>query len=254
MKNYLLLVVFALCAIGCENKTEIVPFEQGANFLPLKKGKYLIYDVDSTVYDVLDPMFHTVDTTTGKVSFQLKEVIADTLKDARGRLSYKIERYRRATATDEWLLKDVWYATRDGNTIERVEENQRFVKLVLPITASTVFNSAKYLDPYTDLTIGNETIRQAYLQWESKYTDIDKPATVLNRAYDSTMTVTYVKNTDKVIDHRYYYEIYARNVGMIYKRFELTSTTCNDCPKAQLPWSVKSEKGFFLTMRLREFN
>jgi hypothetical protein len=266
MKNYLFLCVFAIAAIftACENKIEILPVSQGANYMPLKKGKYLIYDVDSTVYDVLSETDHTVDTTSGKVSFQLKELIADTLKDARGRQSYKIERYRRATAADEWLLKDVWYVTQDGNSIERVEENQRFVKLVLPISGGTFFNSAKYLDPYAEITIGNETIKQAYLQWgtDTIYTKIDKPATVLNRTFDSTVTVTYVKNKDQIVDHRYYSEIYARNVGMIYKRFELTATTCTPCegagcitcPKVNAPWSVKSEKGFFMTMRLREYN
>ena len=257
-KNAILFATIAcIFAVGaCVNKTEDLPLNTGANFFPLKKGKYIVYDVDSITYDLLNQANHTVDTDTA--SFQVKELVADTLKDAQGRPSYKMEYYTRKDAAAPWVIRKVWLATRTAATAERVEDNQRFVKLTFPIQSTTSWNSARHLDSTTELTVRGETIAKIYENWKSRYSNIDKKHTQGTKTFDSTLTVVHT-NYEVLTNKRYYKEIYARNVGLVYKRFELMDTQCgtgdtSTCPRSGRSFYERAEKGFVLEMRLKEFN
>jgi hypothetical protein len=258
-KNALLFAtITCIFAVGaCVNKTENLPLNTGQNFFPLKKGKYIVYDVDSITYDLLNQANHTVDIDT--VSFQVKELVADTLKDAQGRPSFKVEYYTRKDASKPWLIRKVWFATRTDISAERIEENQRFVKLTFPIQNTTSWNSARHLDPATSLTVRSETIDKVYDGWKSAYSDIDKKHTQGTKTFDSTLTVVHTNN-EVLTNKRYYKEIYARNVGLVYKRLELMDTQCgvandvNPCTRSGRSFYERAEKGFVLEMRLKEFN
>jgi hypothetical protein len=255
-KNALLFAtITCIFAVGaCVNKTEDLPLNTGQNFFPLKKGKYIVYDVDSITYDLLNAGQHTVDTDTA--SFQVKELVADTLKDAQGRPSYKIEYYTRKDASHTWLIRKVWFATRTDAGAERIEDNQRFVKLTFPIQNNTHWSCVRHLDSATNLTIRSETLGKVYENWRSAYSNIDKPHTQGTKTFDSTLTVVHT-DFDAKTNKRYYKEIYARNVGLVYKRFEILETQCLDpvtCSRANASWRERAEKGFVLEMRLKEFN
>lgn len=248
-----------LCGIAaCVNKTEEIILNKGYNYYPLKKGKYIIYDVDSTTYDLINQEQHTVDIDT--VHFQAKELVADTLKDAQGRPSFKLEYYTRKNDTMPWVIRKVWYTTRTEQTAERVEDNQRFVKLSFPVEPNSKWNMARFIDPNTPITVRGETITSVYKDWEPgaldhNYSEIDKKYIQGNKTFDSTVTVINI-NQESGADKQLYKEIYGRNVGLIYKRVEILATQCglgNTCGAGKT-WYQKAEKGFILEMRLKEFN
>jgi hypothetical protein len=267
-KNLFFLCAIALVCgvISCVEKVEEFPLNYGYNYFPLKKGKYIVYDVDSVTYDILPQGAHNVAIDT--VSFQVKELVADTLRDAQGRPSFKLEYYTRKNATQPWTVRKVWFATRTDQNAERVEDNLRFVKLSFPIIEPSKpgkkdgsrWNGAKYIDPLTQVVIKNETLDKPFDDWESEYSNVDKQYTQGNRTFDSTLTVTHVDLKDDISNKVFYKEVYGRNIGLIYKRLEMLSTQCgldeqtNPCSKKNASWYVRAEKGFVLEMRLKELN
>ncbi|MEY4926953.1 MAG: hypothetical protein RI894_1389 [Bacteroidota bacterium] len=263
---YLFLAIFAIfTASSCTNKSETLSIDRGENYFPLFKGKYWDYRVDSISYKLRNEQTHTVDSFHH--SFFVRELVSDTLRDAAGRPSYRLERYTRPNRDSSWKLEDVWLITRTTATAERVEEDQRFLKLAFPVNKTTKWNCVQFIDPYTELNIWGERTVAAYSAdkgWgvQSKYTSIDVPYTINGRTYDSTATVLFADSDANSsigvgINRRYYQEVYARNIGLIYKRLEILDTQCNDpatCNRANLPWEGRAEVGFILLMKLDATN
>jgi hypothetical protein len=119
-------IVFAIFIFSCKKDKEVIVIDLGYNYFPDKKGTYVIYQVDSLFYN---DFTSTIDT----FQFQIKEKITENFNDLSNRVTQKIERFYRQNSTQDWLIKDVWFANRTSNTAEKVEENIRFVKIVFPL-------------------------------------------------------------------------------------------------------------------------
>lgn len=256
---YFLSTIFlSFCIASCTNKTETLKIDNGEGYFPVRKGKYWIYNVDSTTYKLRDVTNHRVDIF--RKTFQVKEVLGDTLRDAAGRLSYKLERYERLNATQDWIFKDVWFVTRTNTTAERIEEDQRFLKLGFPVATTTSWKMVQHIDPYTPITIFGESIASPYASevgWPregSRYLEVDVPKKIGNRTYDSTATVQHVKSEGNLVNRRYCQEIYAKNVGLIFKQFEILESQCTTATCINAAWAQRAEKGFILTMTLESSN
>ncbi len=256
---YFLFAFFGLFLLAsCEgNKSEFLKVDRGESYFPLAKGMFWEYTVDSVSYKLRSPAgpSHIVDSFPRH--FEVRELVGDTLRDAGGRLSYRLERYTRDNANHPWLLEDVWYTTKTNLTAERVEEDQRFLKLAFPVSKLSKWNSVQYVDPYTILTIWGERTEDAYSTskgWnqQSIYKTIDSAAVINNTRYDSTAMVLYSNSDAKLqggINYRYYSEVYAKNVGMVYKRFALIDTQVQGVGF----WQKRAEVGFYLIMKLNKF-
>jgi hypothetical protein len=272
IRHISLFITFLVCtlltATSCKTESEVLNIDRGENYFPIFKGKYWEYEVDSISYKVRNKTLHTVDSFHR--SILVREVISDTLRDAAGRPSYRLERYTRPNRDSIWKLEDVWLATRTTAAAERVEEDQRFLKLAFPVNKLTKWNIVQFVDPYTELEIWGERTEAAYSSdkgWGFKleepiYSDIDQPSTINGKVYDSTATVLYADSEKNRpvsigINYRYYKEIYARHVGMIYKRLAILDSQCTNpatCNKANLPWEGRAEIGFIVTMKLLNTN
>ena len=194
MKKKLLFLYMAIILFSCKKDDIVV--DLGYNYFPESVGTYVIYDVDSFVYNNFT---HTVDTFT----FQVKEIIESVYKDNANRNTLRLERYYRGDASQDWLLQDVWVANKTVNRAEKVEENQRFVKLIFPTKKGLVWNG----------NASNTNGEQNYI-----YTDVDVKRTINNLSFDSTLLVTQIADSN-LIEKKVSVEMYAKNVGMIYKHF-----------------------------------
>jgi hypothetical protein len=179
------------------------PFDFGYNYFPNEVGKYVVYNVDSFYYD--DRYFPSkIDT----FNFQLKEKIESIYSDNEGRPTIRLERYVKYKSSIpyssmDWTLRNVWVENRSAKTAEKVEENVRFVKLSFPVKADETWNGNIYN------TEGEENY---------KYNFIDKERTIGNIHFDSVLQVDHHDETNLVLK-KYSEEKYARNVGLIFKRF-----------------------------------
>lgn len=192
---FLILITFFSCK---KDEKTIVSINYGYNYAGLRVGKYVVYDVDSTFYNV---PFNIVNN----YKFQIKEIVDSKYIDAQGNEAYKIIRYKKdTTVSQNWEHQVVWNATITKSNFQKVEDNVRFVKLLFPIKSDKVWN-------------GNSM--NTLSSWEYKYTSTHLQEQVGNAMLDSVTTVTqFDDNNEILIQRQFFQEKYAANIGMVYKR------------------------------------
>jgi len=188
--------ILLILIISCKKNQKEPALDVGYEYYPINLGKFIVYQVDSIVFN---DFTGTIDT----FCYQIKEFIESDFIDNQGRKTQRIERYRRLNDTSLWNIQDVWYSNRTGSTAEKVEENIRFVKLVFPVKINQVWNGNQYnyLEPQT-----------------YSYKNLHQPYDISIMHFDSTVTVVQKEELNLILDD-YIIEVYAKNTGMIYKKF-----------------------------------
>ena len=199
LSHYLLPVFIGfmlLFAFACQDK-DYTPSKMFYEYFPGSPGHYVIYEVDSVVYDDF----------SGEVfnfNYQVKEVIESRFIDSEGRESLRLERFIRQTPNDHWQVKNIWQARLLPSRAEKTEENITYIKLVFPPKDGQTWNGNAYN------TLPSQTYR---------ITDAHKPYLIApGLAFDSTVTVLQM-NFFTVISEELQEEKYARHVGLVYKRY-----------------------------------
>ena len=214
--------------MSCKKKTETPP-DVGYAYSPTTVGKYVVYDVDSTVYD---DFFQ--DTTYFK--YRIKEKLEEEYIDNSGRTAIKmiryIKTYNASVNYDQmpWVVKDVWSYLKTSTTLEVVEEDVRFTKLIFPIKVDATWNGN------AQNTIG---------EWDYTYSYMDRTEIVNNVKFDNALLVVQKDDKNKNAIHRQYYiEKYAKDVGLIYREIkDLYSNTIIVVNGAVTPVETRIEKG-----------
>ncbi|MFM7023863.1 MAG: hypothetical protein ACKOXB_12905 [Flavobacteriales bacterium] len=198
-KILILLAIVFLFAASCKKGGELV-VESGREYIPVKTGNYIIYHVDSIHFDDFTEKSDTF-------SFQLKEEIGAAFTDATGNTSYQLKRYTRADTGNAdalpWTLRKIWYVTKLDSRYERVEESYRYTRLEFPASEGGTWNGNAFNN--------NE-------EWDYTYKNVHKPTTLKSNMWDSTLTVIQIDD-DLLISKKYYKEIYAKNVGLVYRGY-----------------------------------
>lgn len=199
IKNYFLFFALAsVCFLSCKKDTTDVETFTGITYAPANVGHEVIYDVDSIIKSDF----------TGKTDtfhFQVKEVIESVFTDNQGRQTQRIERYKRLSPADPWIIYRVWSAnlvTSSGNwRYEKKEDNITFVKLTFPPVVGKTWN-------------GNSMNTSEDQEYE--YTFVNEPAFMNGISFDSSLTVSQYFYED-ILDSVAYEERYATGVGLCYK-------------------------------------
>lgn len=214
-----------IAVAGCRKKNTENPPDLGYSYAPDVLGKYVVYDVDSTVYDDFSR-----DTIVYK--YRIKEKLAETFTDNQGRTAIKLIRYikrydpSRPYDQMDWTVKDVWNYTRTATSLEVVEENVRYTKLVFPVKTDVSWN-------------GNAQNTQPAMDYRYLFTDLRH--VVNGTTFDDVLCVEQKDDKRKNVIHRQYYiEKYARNVGLVYR--EVTDVYSNTVV-AGVPVEQRIEKG-----------
>jgi hypothetical protein len=213
--NYLLIILSILILTpACIKDSTEEPFDRGYAYYPLTSGNWIVYRVDSIDYNGFTGVVDTF-------SFQIKEVIGDVFFDNSNRLSHKIERYYRINSLDTWQIVGVYYATATTERVERIEENVRFMKLAFPVLTGLKWN-------------GNAFNTMEPLEY--KYVDINSPFSVGTFLFDSCAFVSQ-QNEVTLISRDIADEIYARNVGMVYRKAVHLELNMNGTIKSGVDYS-----------------
>ena len=198
---FVLLIVFS-GSLSCKKEKDPDP-DMGYNYFPNQVGKYVIYDVDSFYYNDFNVPL-TIDT----FKFQLKEKIQSTYLDGQGRTTLRLERYVRyynptiPFSALPWVLRDVWAANRTATTAEKVEENERFVKLAFAVKQDQTWNGN------AQNTLGEQNYSFEF---------INQARTIGGTAFDSVLQVNQLDGSS-IINKKYYIEKYAKRTGLVYKQ------------------------------------
>jgi len=167
------------------------------NYFGLIDGRFVVYDVFEMHHDDAINVHDTV-------HYQLKTWIDSIYIDNEGRTNHQFKRFKRDNDSSSWVLTDVWTAIVNGNNAELVEENQRKVKLIFPIRLNGTWNPNAYNN------LGEES---------STYSRVHKSLSLNGYNFDSTSTVLQ-KDFFSLVDCRKQWEIYAANVGLVYKYYK----------------------------------
>lgn len=202
--NYFIIFLLFFNFISCKKKVVTQP-DLGYNYAPVTIGKYIIYDVDSVVYDDFNK-----DTTYFK--YRIKEKLEETFKDNAGRDAFKMVRYIKfydpAVPYDNqnWTIKDVWTYTRTKTNLEVVEEDVKFIKLAFPIKQNLTWN-------------GNA--QNTFGEQNYKYLSINLKDNINGTRFDSVVFVEQLDDKNKnAIQRKYFVEKYAKNVGLVYREIK----------------------------------
>jgi hypothetical protein len=202
-KSILLFALFLVVFSSCKKDKNPAPVFTGYSYAPNNIGHEIIYDVDSTIKSDFDGMLHVS-------QFQIKELIADTFTDNQGRLTLRLERYKRLSPSDPWIIYRVWTANKTNIHFEKKEDNITYVKLVFPPTSSVTWNgnSLNSLGP-VDYT----------------YSSLNVPDTYSTYSFDSALTVLQ-NDYEDILEKNYKVEKYATHVGMYYKEQDSIRYSC----------------------------
>lgn len=221
---YLFSIVVLIATISC-NKTGSFSSEQLDQYMQLQVGKYIRYQLDSTLF----VNFGQKDTT---IYYQAKDVVDAAITDNLGRPGWRVIRYLRDTAsTDEtaWQPTATFMIVPTRETIEVIENNLRFQKLKLPVKEGYNWHGNTFLptSPFEVLyPFSNDEDMQF---WDYTYQDVDGSVTILNKDYANTLTVQHVADSVNVpitfpnglAYKNYWVETYAKNIGLIYKEVSM---------------------------------
>jgi hypothetical protein len=195
VRTYLLLLL-TLCAVYSCKKDQSPAPDLGFEYYPVKEGFWVIYDVDSTFYNLFT---HQKENYT----FQVMEVTDSIIPDNTGRSMMRKKRYYRSNASQSWQIGRIWSAVRTNEHLEVTEENVKYIKLIFPVRKSKTWN-------------GNAMNTEKELNY--KYTSVNTETTINGIHFDSSATVLQEADSN-LIEKRYKSEIYGKHVGMIYKAF-----------------------------------
>ena len=245
--SFLCLLVLVATNFGCSESTvteDLDQVVQGFDYFPLEIGKYVSYQVDSTIYDV-DGNATAIFNST---SF-LKEEVSDTLRDSENELVYRIERFEKSNLDDPWEIKDVWVSKRTEFQAERVEENLRFIKMVFPLAEDATWNGNLYIDERTIIPIAGESI-EVFKNWSSELRLLNQPALIGDFLFDEITTISHA-DSENLIELRQVTEKYAKGVGLVEKEMWILDTQEIDQTR---PWELKAEKGYILKQFVIDHN
>jgi hypothetical protein len=196
------------------NKSTTYPDIPISEYHPLETGKYIVYQLDSLVYLA----FGTRDTV---ISYQVKYETDSLIQDNLGRPAYRIFRYIRKNETQSWRPDASFMAIQTNKQLEFVENNMRFIKLQSPIELNHSWKGNSFIDTYST----NSLVR--YLDnWDYQYIAVDQPEMIGSFNLDKCLTVLQrdevigiPNQPDSYSEINFSKEIFARGLGMVYKKF-----------------------------------
>ncbi len=240
-----------LFLFSCNKQTlETFQTEPLTNFYPLQVGKYLTYRVDSTV-------FINFGRTEAIRKYQIRHTIDAQITDNLGRPSFRILRTIRDSAgTQNWIASGTYIITPLDFSIEVVEENLRYIKMVLPIKTKYKWKGNKYIptNPYNSLyNLSNDDNMN---DWDYVYDNIQSSTNINGKTYNNVYTIEQINESINVpiVSASSYaaltrsVEKYAKNIGLVYR--ELTMWEYQPNPGGPSPYKI----GFGIKMWLIDNN
>lgn len=235
-------VAVTLFSISCGHEPDDTNYIPATDYYPLRLGNYIIYDVDSIRYHETIP--------TDSSHYEVKEILADTFYDNEGRLNYSIERYIKADSGD-FVLQNVWSVLDANGNIEKVENNLRFIKLTAGILQGEQWDGHIYLGGLDDIPVEEQCNNLSFLEdWQFEYSLVDEPFDVNGFNFEHTVTVEQ-SGSINLIEYNYAKEVFAKDVGLIYKEFFHYTDDDVDC--LDCTWLEHVECGYSVVMRVKEF-
>ncbi|HEV8514155.1 MAG TPA: hypothetical protein VGQ59_12800 [Cyclobacteriaceae bacterium] len=197
-KNVVVYWVF-IFLVGCSSSD--APKISDQSYYPLRVGNFWVYQVNET--NILRLVCNGNGGTPS--SYQLKELITDSIKNSEGGYTFTIHRYTRPDSTKSWTDLDTWTTRVNSNQVIVNESNIPYVKFIFPLVEKTVWNI------------------NSYNSQEATYDTLKNLRQSFTLANGKKMQNTFTARRDNgefIISHLKEVEVYAASIGLIYKESE----------------------------------
>ncbi len=242
-KALALLLFAASIFMSCEDQfIELPADELGTQYYPVEMGKYWIYQVDTTIVLRRGEYYNSS-------SFVREEIVSDFINSA-GDTAYILQRSISNSQSGPFISTDRWVIEKTNQSLIRIEENLRFVKMNFPIVLNSEWDGNQF-DQKLEVFVGQETIEQ-YLEWEYKVLGKTANKTINGVPYDKVLEIQQA-NYETEIEERFSHEWYAPDVGLIYRKMDIFDTQCFSACDG-MTWIEKADEGFTMTQTLVEHN
>lgn len=215
---------------SCKKEQEVISLPHPSVYQPLIVGSSYVYRLDSTIAKPFSPILETH-------SYHLKDSIESVFTDTENRRTYRVFRYLSDTLNFKpWKYIATYTWTISGNNLELTENNLRYIKLVSPITSATGWKGNSYIETKS------ATSNHRYLDnWIYNYQNIEQPFITLKGSISNTITVMQrdetdppgVFNANNFQERNYSKEVYAKDIGLVYKDFLHWTWQVNPVPGYQ---------------------
>lgn len=190
MKNYKILVLLGIWTFYSCEKVEPLT-ESDIDFFPLNINTYTVFKVTVLEHDAF---MEKTDT----VHYFIKETTQDTILNNAGKLVYRTKIEESQNDTNYTFIKYV-IEERDNFSAQRVEDDNRKVKLSFPLVESKTWDA-------------NELNVNEYQS--AKTTNINEPYMADNIEFTKTVIVDLGNDIDPFFT-TVEEEVYAKNIGLI---------------------------------------
>lgn len=215
-KRLLYFLALVLFFTSCKKEYDDLELPPLSEYYPLTIGNYIDYDLDSLI-------FTNFGQNLVHKQFEAREIVADSINDLEGNVSYRIDRYLRTNSNQSWQPSMSYIVTPKRERIEVVENNLRYIKMVLPISSSTEWNGNSFIDT-KDIT---QDLR--FMDgWNYQYDSIGAPLSMNGLSLNNTLKVEQADETiggnptdpgtsygERIIG----YEKYASGIGLVEREF-----------------------------------
>jgi len=215
----------SLCAtLGCASDDSLFNTRHEQEYMPLRLGVFQVYEVNEIRYQLGVP-----DT----FEYELKVLVTDSFPSAEGDFVYVLTRSKRE-AGGAWSYLDTWSARVDDSEFVINEENTSYLKVRLPLVKGSSWNGNSYNSAGVD---------------EYSLTDFKVTHEAGGAVFPDCLYVLQANNDDYIVFLDQRHEIYARNVGLIYKevtQLSYCTSTAQGCLGQQI---VESGVAFRQTIK-----
>lgn len=236
----LVAVLLSLAVFSCKKSDDKKPVVIGTSYLPLEKGKYVTYTVDSIYW---------IDTSCLQIekAYELQYVLKDTFTDAKKNMQYVYYSYIKSDKTNgAWVANDVFFASVSDTGVIITKDELRFIKFGYPVAEGTQWKGNALIDAHDkDYSyFGNWTYRYKDAGAGYYNGNLDFPNTITVLETDQSLN-DIISQPDTVASRTLFKEIYAENVGLVYS--EMTHWTYD-------PDAALCRKGYSVIMKAIDHN
>ena len=237
--NLFFLLFLGLSLLAC--KRELAPsLNLNWDYQPAQLGSTWIYQLDSIVYNEYE---NRIDT----FKLQWRETLLAQDQDGLEQNRWIVQREERRDSHLPWQFKQRLIWQFQGPNFEVQEDNQRILKLQLPIKTNHQWDGLRYLNRNRAYEIQGSNML-IFKDWPNfRYTQ-----TNLNHQGFEEVCAVLLSDQNSLIERRYAIEYYAKNIGLIEREWWILDTQCrgdlNNC--IGIDWAIKAEKGFIIKQKL----
>lgn len=235
--KYLSFFLLTLLFWQCSDNPEL-NVRSDTDYFPLSVGAFYIYDVEETQYSVINGQ--------EDFNYQMKLAVTDSFRNNAGGTTFVINRYVRNNMGEAFQYSDTWSARVELSQLVIMEGNIAYIRLVFPVSVGRSWNGNALNNLSGDESCGdNMNFDCDVYQIES----VDVPYQFGEELLKETVEVVQNNSIDVIVKEDVRKEIYARNIGLVYKE----SSVLNYCTVGSCIGQQQIDDGYTWKQSLVEY-